>query len=89
MSQQFTKDPDATLDYSIDWSKWLAGDTILTSEWSVPTGLTQVNVSNTTTKATVWLSGGSAGQSYTVTNRIITAGGRTDERSIIIRVENR
>ena len=22
----FTKDPDALLDYSIDWSKWLAGD---------------------------------------------------------------
>jgi hypothetical protein len=89
MSQQFTKDPSATLDYSIDWSKWLADDTILTSEWTVPTGLTQMAASNTTTKATVWLSGGTAGQIYTVTNRISTAGGRTDERSIIIRVAER
>lgn len=89
MSQQFTKDPNATLDYSIDWSKWLADDTILSSAWTVPAGLTQVSASNTTTIATVWLSGGTASQSYTVTNRITTAGGRTDERSIIIRIEER
>ena len=24
----FTKDPNAVLDYAIDWSKWLAGDQI-------------------------------------------------------------
>ncbi|MBI2817967.1 MAG: hypothetical protein HYX72_13620 [Acidobacteria bacterium] len=89
MSQQFTKDPDATLDYSIEWSKWLAGDTIQTSQWTVPNGLTQASSSNTTTKATVWLSGGTPGQLYTVTNRITTVGGRTDERSITIRVEER
>lgn len=89
MSQQFTKDPEATLDYSVDWTKWLAGDTIQTSEWTVPAGLTQVSSSNTNSKATVWLSGGTAGQSYTVTNHITTAGGRTDERSITIRVQDR
>ena len=89
MSQQFTKDPDATLDYAVDWMRWLAGDTIQTSEWIVPDGLNQVSASNTPTKATVWLSGGTVGQSYTVTNRITTAAGRTDERSIIIRVQDR
>ncbi|MBI2818111.1 MAG: hypothetical protein HYX72_14345 [Acidobacteria bacterium] len=89
MSQQFTKDPEATLDYAVDWTRWLSGDTIQTSEWTVPAGLTQVNASNTTTKATIWLSGGTAGQSYTVTNRITTAAGRTDERSITIRVQDR
>jgi len=31
----FIKDPDAVLDYSVDWSKWLAGDQIQTSAWSV------------------------------------------------------
>ena len=29
----FTKDPDAVLDYSVDWSLWLAGDQISSSEW--------------------------------------------------------
>ena len=70
MAQTFVKDPDATLDYIIDWSEWLDTDTISTSTWTVPTGLTNVSDSNTTTTATIWLSGGTAGQRYTVSNRI-------------------
>jgi hypothetical protein len=85
----FTKDPDAILDYAVDWSRWLAGDTIAASVWIVPTGLTKATESNTATKAIVWLSGGSAGQNYTVTNRITTAAGRTEDRSFTIRVEER
>ena len=89
MSRQFQKDPDAILDYTVDWSRWLGTDTILTSQWTVPTGLTEVSATNTPTSATVWLSGGTAGQSYPVTNRITTAGGRTEDRTITIRVEER
>lgn len=85
----FTKDPNAVLDYTIDWTRWLAGDQIAASEWLVPTGLTKVADSKTASSATVWLSGGTAGQSYPVTNRITTAGGRTEDRSFTIRVEER
>ncbi|MBS1876637.1 MAG: hypothetical protein JSU00_25705 [Acidobacteria bacterium] len=85
----FTKDPNAVLDYSIDWTRWLAGDQIAASEWIVPSGLTKMADSKTATSATVWLSGGTAGQSYTVTNRITTAAGRTEDRSFTIRVEER
>ena len=85
----FTKDPNAVLDYSIDWTRWLAGDQIATSEWIVPAGLTKLADSKTVSSARVWLSGGTAGQSYTVTNRITTVGGRTEDRSFIIRVEER
>ncbi len=85
----FTKDPNAVLDYTIDWARWLAGDQIATSQWIVPTGLTKMADSKTVTTATVWLSGGTAGQSYTVTNRITTAAGRTEDRSFIARVEER
>lgn len=86
----FTKDPDAVLDYSIEWSKWLAGDQIQTSAWSVSDpGLEAAGDSNTPTRATVWLSGGVAGQSYSVTNRITTSGGRTDDRSFVIQVQAR
>lgn len=85
----FVKDPNAVLDYAVDWSRWLAGDEIATSTWTVPAGLTKLGDSTTTTRATVWLAGGTVGQSYTVTNRITTAGGRTEERSFIIRVEER
>jgi hypothetical protein len=41
------------------------------------------------TTASAWLSGGTAGQSFTVTNRITTTGGRTEDRSFTIRVEER
>lgn len=84
----FTKDPEAVLDYSIDWSRWLAGDQIVTSTWTVD-GLEKVSDTQTATKTTVWLRGGTAGESYTVTNRITTSGGRTDDRSFLVRVEDR
>jgi hypothetical protein len=85
----FTKDPNAVLDYSIDWTRWLAGDQIAASEWIVASGPTKMADSKTATSATVWLSGGTAGQSYIVTNRITTAAGRTEDRSFTIRVEER
>ncbi len=78
---KFQKDPVALLDYSVDWSQWLAADTISTSNWTVPTGLTQVTSTNTATKTTVWLSGGTLGTVYTIKNIVTTSGGRTDERS--------
>ena len=83
------KDPAAILDYGFNWLSWLAGDTIQTSTWTVPTGLTKVSDSATTSTTTAWISGGTAGTDYTVVNRIVTAGGRTDERSIIFQVRER
>ncbi|MCC6394787.1 MAG: hypothetical protein IT167_29610 [Bryobacterales bacterium] len=85
----FTKDPNAVLDYSIDWTRWLAEDQIVASEWIVESGLTKMADSKTAASATLWLSGGTAGQSYIVTNRITTAAGRTEDRSFTIRVEER
>ena len=43
----FTKDPDAVLDYSVDWSLWLAGDEISTSEWLLEEGATLEQVTDT------------------------------------------
>lgn len=81
----FGKDPSAELDYSVDWVTWLAGDTIANSSWTVSaTSLVIITDVNTTTSATVWLSGGVAGKRYLVTNTIITVGGRTDQRTLII-----
>lgn len=85
----FTKDPDAVLDYKVDWSDWLDTDTIVTSDWTVPTGLTLELETNTATIATAWLSGGTVATSYNVTNEITTADGRTDDRTITIKVKER
>ncbi len=84
----FVKDPDSTLDYTIDWTEWLAGtDTISTSTWIVPAGLTKVSDTKSLLTTTVWIRGGTAGTSYTVTNRIVTVNGRTDDRSINLVIE--
>jgi hypothetical protein len=87
------KDPAAELDYGFDWATdgWLAtGETVTTSTWTVAAGLVQAASGISAGKVTtVWLSGGVAGTDYTVTNRIVTSGGRTDERSLTIRVRQR
>lgn len=87
--ETFTKDPDAVLDYQIDWSDWLGADTISASTWAADTGITVDSETETTTAATVWLSGGTAGDDYVVTNEIVTAGGRTEQRSLLIRCRQR
>lgn len=87
---RYTKDPDAVLDYQVDWSSWLeSGETISTSTWVVPTGITEDSSSNTSTDATIWLSGGTVEETYTVTNRVTTSLGRTDDRSFVISVQER
>jgi hypothetical protein len=83
-----TQDPSDILDYTVNWGAFLLGDTITTSAWTVSTGLTSVLETNSTTAATIWISGGQAGVSYTVTNTIMTAGGRTAERSFTLIVNN-
>jgi hypothetical protein len=85
----FYKDPDAKLDYGFDWATWLGSDTISSSSWTVPTGLTKVSDTNDTTTTTVWLSGGTAGVSYRVVNSIVTAGGREEDRSLWIVMKER
>jgi hypothetical protein len=93
--RDFVKDPQAKLDYVIDFlsNGYLApGETLVSAVFTVPAGLTKDDPhpeSNTTTTATVWLSGGTVGQEYAVVCHIVTSEDRTDERSINIRVEDR
>ena len=86
----YNKDPEAVLDYGFDWSDWLADDeTISESTWVVETGLTKDSDSFSDTATTIWLSSGTAGEEYKVTNHIKTTDSREDERTMIIRVEER
>jgi len=90
MSNRFLKDPDAILDYIFDWEDWLEdGEFISSYVITIPDGLTQVNDGKSGYKVTVWLSGGTAGTDYTVSCKIVTSGGRTEERSIVLRVVER
>lgn len=85
----FVKDKDATMDFGVDWSEWLDGDTIRTSSWTVPTGLTQEVVSHSNGIAVIFISSGTDGETYTLLNRITTSAGRTDDRTISIRIHEK
>lgn len=92
MPQAFIKDPDSVLDYVIDWTEWLGLDTITTSTWQVPTGITEDSSEVTEGKiARIWLSGGAVEQSYVITNRIVTANSpsRIEDRTIEFRIKER
>lgn len=85
------KDPDSLVDYGIDWTDYLASnqDSIESSSWEVPVGLTEEGDSHTEDHTFVWLRGGTVGNTYAVTNRIVTAGGRTEDETIYILCEER
>ncbi len=88
----FKKDPNAELNYTVDWATWLGADTIATSTWTVPTApgeLTNLGDSNTTTTATIKLGGGTVGQEYEAVNRILTAAGETEDRTLTFIVEEK
>ena len=90
MGQIFVKDPEATLDYQIDWSLWLdSTDRITASTWTVPSGLTKVSDTFTNTTTTIWLSGGTVGATYSVVNHITTYLARQDDRTLEIVIEQK
>lgn len=85
----FVKDPDSTLDYSFDWALWLNGDTISSSTWVVDSPLVKSSESKTDETTTLYIAGGVHGTDYELKNTIVTPGGRTDERTVEIRVRER
>ena len=89
VTQAYIKSDNEVLDYVVDWSNWLGADTISTSVWNAEVGITQDSETETTTTATIWLSGGTNNSTYLVTNQIVTVAGRTAERSFRITIEDR
>ena len=84
----FEKDPDAKLDYGLDWSAWLDGDTITASTWTVdPSGLTLSQGAYDATTAAIWAEDGVVGRKYNLTNHITTAAGRQTERTFSLLIK--
>lgn len=88
--ERIPKDPDAVLDYTLDWDAWLADtDTIASAVFTVASGLTKDSEEFTDDTSTVWLSGGTAGESYKVSCRITTVAGRREDRSFYVDMKER
>jgi hypothetical protein len=83
----FIKDPDAVLDYSVDWEDWLpAGERIESSSWIVPAAISIVAEQVTATKATAVVGGGVSGERYSLVNRIVTSTGKQQDRTILLTI---
>ncbi len=88
------KDPDSSLDYSVDWGRdYLDGDALASSSWTVsPVEAGGVTVGQSRFDllvASVQVSSGNEGKLYRLVNHVVTASGREDSRSIMLRVEKR
>lgn len=97
VAKTFSKDPAAKVDYLFNWAAWLvSGATIsgASSSWAIdvaPDASLAIAgspaPSNTTTTATVWLTGGTPGQRYVLRNRITDTDGRIEDRSVAIIID--
>lgn len=98
------KDPQSILNYGHDWANfgdnnggakdpgWLQGDTISASSWTIAgddSSLTEDSSSFADTIASIVLSGGTAGVTYTLVNTVVTAAGWTVQRTLYIQVVER
>ena len=81
-----SKDPDEVLDYVINWAARLEEDTISSSVWTVPAGLTKTDEAFDGTTTTVWLAAGVLAANYEVHNRIVTSAGRTMDKTVKIKI---
>jgi hypothetical protein len=89
----YLKDPAARVDYAIDWTPYLDGQSILASVWAVapdePDGVAVAEAGFAAARTVARLEGGILGRSYRVSNQVTLSDGSVDERSITLRVEER
>ena len=87
------KDPDATLDYQVDWSAWLAtGVSIVALTVTADGGVDVDSSSFTATTTTAWLSAGNAGEIANITFRVTTDSSpvaQIDDRTLKLRIADR
>jgi len=96
----FTQDADEKLDFTIDWTLWMAtADVLNGSSWSVETFAGDASPLAAAlspspsydageNKTTVWLEDGSNGKTYRVTNTVTTTGGRTGEKALLLKIND-
>ena len=89
------KDSGSTLDYTIDWTDWLAtGETVSSVSYTVPSGITtrtaigSAATATTSTTTRVTLTGGTNDTIYTIKASMATNQGRTVVRNFRVRVED-
>ena len=81
------QDPSDTLDWSNDWTDFLAdGDSISSRQWTIDPDASPTLLTNPTAAAVI-VAGLTVGTIYALSEKITTANGIIGERSITIRCE--
>lgn len=87
------KDPNEVLPYTLDWLPRLGDDILIAmSTWAVANNdgfLVVISSDNTDTDTTIWLSGGTVGARYELTNTVTTDFGWTMEQSFRLRIRQK
>lgn len=92
------KDPDATVPFVMPWPRWLDdGETIVSSAWSLtgPDAALSILPGSPGTNGrttSMWLTGGTVGRTYRLTNHIITSSApiaRRDDRAFDVLIKQR
>lgn len=84
------KTPAQVVDYEVNWTTQLAGDTIATSSFAFVTaaGLSKQSESHDATRSTIWLTGGTGGATAFLTCTITTSGARTFVEEIALPISS-
>lgn len=92
MAYDFTKDPDDVLDYTWNFTEFLAEitDTIASKSFivedvSMTVGNSQIV--DSAKRVTAMISGGTLDNVFGITCRIVTAGGRTKDKTMYFRIK--
>jgi hypothetical protein len=93
MTKRWSKpaDPNDVADYSIIWTLD-TGDTIAASTWTIAEpsiGLSITTSSFNDTTTSVWLTGGTSGDSAQLRNHITTALGRQFDQTVKLKIKER
>jgi hypothetical protein len=98
-----SKDPDEVLDYSVDWSRFLAAqETIGSVDWFIDVdgvktawasgamqdGIQHISSTNTDSVATIYLGSGTPNKTYKITCRIQTSASIITERVVRIKIRD-
>lgn len=81
------QDKNEAIAYTINWAADLNGSTISGAPtWTVPSGITNANTTNTTTTTSIRLSGGTPGVSYKIECTVTSAVSETMQAHFVVRI---
>ncbi len=84
------RDPNAVLDYKVDFTLWLdAMSDTLASHTTTPTDVVVDSSSIVGKSVVLWISGGTVGTPGSVKIHVVTTGGRSDDRTIYFKIKER